>query len=76
MLSLSASHAVTVVHVVTMTVATTEVHVVTRTVAHAAKTEVHAGRVVSVQLSHTSRTTSQKCSNLNTIWQSRLISQK
>jgi hypothetical protein len=45
------------------TVATTAVHVVTTTVAHAAMTEAHAVHVVSVLQSHTSRTTSQRCSN-------------
>ena len=68
MLSLSASHAETVVHAVTTTVATTEVRVVMTIAVHAVTTTVvHAAHVVSVLPRITSRTTNLKCSNLKTI---------
>jgi hypothetical protein len=62
MLSLSASHVETEVHVVR---SVTAVHVVMSaeaTEAHAAMTEVQEVHVVSVRLRHQSRTTNQKCS--------------
>lgn len=61
MLSQSASHVVTEVHVTTVhrvAVAMTEVHAV-----HAVTTEAHAVHVASRQLQQLSRTTSQRCSN-------------
>jgi hypothetical protein len=62
MLSLSASHAETEVHVVR---SATAVHAATTEAqeVHVVTTEVQEVHVVSVRLRHQSRTTSQRCSN-------------
>jgi hypothetical protein len=62
MLSLSASHAETEVHVVRSVTAAHVVTTVEATEVHAAMTEVQEVHVVSVQLRHLSRTTNQRCS--------------